>query len=110
MENHLVSAARRLLEEKAEDLFRVNDLCVTLGFSKSYLSKLFHEQTGNTLAAYAIQVKIKRAKQLIRDGSLNFAQISDKLSFDNPQYFSRVFKRVTGMTPTEFKASLHFEN
>ena len=110
MENHLVSAARRLLEEKAEDLFRLNDLCVTLGFSKSYLSKLFHEQTGNTLAAYAIQVKIKRAKQLIRDGSLNFAQISDKLSFDNPQYFSRVFKRVTGMTPTEFKASLHFEN
>ena len=46
MDNHLVSAARRLLEEKAEDPFRVNDLCVTLGFSKSYLSKLFHEQTG----------------------------------------------------------------
>lgn len=110
MENHLVGAARRLLEEKAEESFKVNDLCVALGYSKSYLSKLFHEQTGNTLAAYAIQVKIKRAKQLIRDGNLNFAQISDKLSFDNPQYFSRVFKRVTGMTPTEFKASLHFEN
>ena len=110
MENHLVSSAKRLLEEKAEESFKVNDLCVALGYSKSYLSKLFHEQTGNTLAAYAIQVKIKRAKQLIRDGNLNFAQISDKLSFDNPQYFSRVFKRVTGMTPTEFKTSVHFEN
>ena len=110
MENHIVGTARRFLEEKAENPFKVNDLCVALGFSKSYLSKLFHEQTGNTLAAYAIQVKIKHAKQLIRDGNLNFAQISDKLSFDNPQYFSRVFKRVTGMTPTEFKSSLRFED
>lgn len=110
METHLVSSAKRLLEEKAEELFRVNDLCVALGYSKSYLSKLFHEQTGTTLATYAIETKIKRAKQLIREGNLNFAQISDKLSFDNPQYFSRVFKRVTGMTPTEFKLSLNFQN
>ena len=110
METHLVSSAKRLLEEKAEELFRVNDLCIALGYSKSYLSKLFHEQTGDTIANYAIQTKIKRAKQLIREGNLNFAQISDKLSFDNPQYFSRVFKRVTGMTPTEFKQSLHFKD
>ena len=110
METHLVSSAKRLLEEKAEEPFHVNDLCVALGYSKSYLSKLFHEQTGETIVGFAVRQKIKRAKQLIRDGNLNFAQISDKLSFDNPQYFSRVFKRVTGMTPTEFKLSLNFEN
>ena len=110
METHLVSSAKRLLEEKAEEPFCVNDLCLALGYSKSYLSKLFHEQTGDTIASFAVRQKIKRAKQLIRDGNLNFAQISDKLSFDNPQYFSRVFKRVTGMTPTEFKSSLNFEN
>ena len=106
----MVSSAKHLLEDKTEELFRVNDLCIALGYSKSYLSKLFHEQTGTTLAAYAIETKIKRAKQLICEGNLNFAQISDKLSFDNPQYFSRVFKRVTGMSPTEFKASLNFDN
>ena len=108
MENHLVISAKRLLEEKSEEPFRVNNLCVALGYSKSYLSKLFHEQTGETIANFAIRQKIKRAKQMIRDGNLNFAQISDKLAFDNPQYFSRVFKRLTGMTPTEFKLSLHF--
>lgn len=108
MENHLVISAKRLLEEKAEEPFRVNDLCIALGYSKSYLSKLFHEQTGDTIANYALLQKIKRAKQLIREKNYNFAQISDRLAFDNPQYFSRVFKRVTGMTPTEFKLSLHF--
>ena len=109
METHLVSSAKRLIEEKAEEPFRVNDLCIALGYSKSYLSKLFHEQTGETIANFAVRQKIKRAKQLIRDGNLNFAQISEKLSFDNPQYFSRVFKRITGMSPTEFKQSLYFK-
>lgn len=109
METQLVSSTKSLLKEKAEENFRVGDLCSALGYSKSYLSKLFHEQTGETIALYAIKQKIKRAKQLIRENNLNFSQISDRLSFDNPQYFSRVFKRITGMTPTEFKLSLYFD-
>ena len=110
METHLVSTAKRILLEKAEYIFCVNDLCVELGYSKSYLSRVFREQTGDTIANFATKQKIKRAKQLIRDGVYNFAQISDKLSFESPQYFSRVFKRITGMTPSEFKASLRLRD
>ena len=109
MENHLVSTAKQLIIEKAEEPFRVSDLCDALGYSKTYLSKLFREQTGETIAHFAVQQKIKHARQLIREGNYNFAEISDMLAFDNPQYFSRVFKRVTGMTPTEFKLSLDFK-
>ena len=108
MENHFVLKAKGFIEENTENSFRVGDLCAALGCSKSYLSRLFREQTGNTLASYSVKCKIKRAKELIREGRLNFSEISDALSFDNPQYFSRVFKRVTRMTPTEFKASLNF--
>lgn len=110
MENHLVALAIRFIEEKAEEPFCVNDLCTALGYSKSYLSKLFNEQTGETIANYAIKQKIKRAKRLIREGRYNLSQISDKLSFDNPQYFSRVFRRITGMSPTEFKSTLKINN
>ena len=106
MENHLVVAIKQLAEEKCEESFRVGDLCASLGYSESYLSKLFRVQTGDTIAAYAVKVKIRRAKRLIREGLFNFSEISDRLHFDNPQYFSRVFKRVTGMTPTEFKSTL----
>ena len=108
MESHFVLKAKSFIEENTEKPFRVNDLCAILGCSKSYLSRLFREQTGYTLASYSVKCKIKRAKELIREDNLNFSQISDALSFDNPQYFSRVFKRVTRMTPTEFKASLNF--
>ena len=109
MENHLISTAKRIITEKSEQPFRVSKLCAELGYSKTYLSRLFREQTGETIASFAVKQKIKLAKQLIREGNYNFAQISDKLSFDNPQYFSRVFKRITKMTPTEFKESLNFK-
>ena len=110
METHLVSSAKRLLSQHAAETFRVSDLCAALGYSKSYICKLFHEQTGETIASYSTKQKIKLAKEMIREGSYTFAEISDKLSFDNPQYFSRVFKRITKMTPTEFKLSLNFKD
>ena len=109
MENHLMLEVKAYIEEHIEDTIRVSDICQKFDYSKSYLSKLFHEQCGETLANFTTKAKINRAKQLIRENNMNFAQISNLLSFDNPQYFSRVFKRITGMTPTEFKHSLEFK-
>lgn len=109
MENHLIAGAKNYIEKSREGVFRVENLCHELGYSKSYLSKLFREQTGYTIADFAQRRKIDLAKQLIREREMNFSEISDRLAFDNPQYFSRAFKRITGMTPTEFKASLDFQ-
>jgi AraC-like DNA-binding protein len=110
MENHLVSSMKRFVESKINGVFYISELCQEIGYSKSFLCKLFREQTGETIAAYSVKVKIKAARRLIREGNLNFAQISEELAFENPQYFCRVFKRVMGMTPSEFKASLQFKN
>ena len=65
----------------------MHDICESLGYSKSYLSSLFREQTGETIANYSVCVKIDISKQLIREGRLKFAQIPDKLSFDNHSIF-----------------------
>jgi len=106
MEGHIVTEIKRLVEENICEKLHVTDICQNLGYSKSYISRLFSQQTGQSIAAYAANRKIARSKELIRDGNMNFAQISELLAFDNPQYFARVFKRLTGMTPTEFKHSL----
>ena len=107
MENHLVLAVTEWIDKHVGEPIRVTDICAALGYSKSYLSRIFHEQSGSTIAGYAIAAKVTRAKELIRVGRHNFSEISDLLAFDNPQYFSRVFKRITDMTPTEFRQSLH---
>lgn len=109
MENHLSSSILKFISDRLHSVIRVNDICEKFGYSKTYLSKVFREQTGHTLAEYINIAKIDRAKDMIRMHEMNFAEISASLSFDNPQYFTRVFKRVSGMTPTEYKNSLKID-
>lgn len=105
--NPLVQAVLGYLAERVEETVRIEGVCQEFGYSRSYLSRVFQAETGQTLAACATRMKVAKAKQLIRESDMNFAQISARLSFENPQYFSRVFKRCTGMTPTEFKNRAH---
>ncbi len=51
-------------------------------------------------------MKIDFARQLIRDNDMNFTQISDFLGYSSIHYFSRQFKKITGMTPTEYATSI----
>ena len=106
-EEPLVTAIKEYLTVRREETIRVEDVCRAFGYSKSFLSRLFREHTGSSIAAFAMEKKMERAKELIREGNLNFTQISANLSFEDPQYFSRVFKRRYGMTPTEYKNRAH---
>ena len=106
LQHHLVVAVKQYVEDHVEERIRICDICDHLGYSKTYLSKLFREQCKDTIAGFITAKKIDRAKVLIREGRLNFSEISERLNFDNPQYFSRVFKRVARMSPSEFKHSL----
>ena len=53
-----------------------------------------------------LQMKIEFAKQLIREDQMNFTQISDFLGYSSIHYFSRQFKKITGMTPSEYSSSI----
>ena len=58
------------------------------------------------MANFYCQMKINRAKELIREKNHTFTEISEILGFDNALYFSRVFKRITGMSPREYANSV----
>ena len=51
-------------------------------------------------------MKIERAKEIIRDGSMNMTELSGFLSYNSLQYFSRQFKKATGMSPLEYASSV----
>lgn len=107
MENHLVSEMMKWIDANIYKDISIAQICDQLNYSRAYLSKIFKQETDYTILEYIVLQKIKEAKKLIREKNMNFTQISDKLSFDNPHYFSRVFKRVTNMTPSEYKNSVH---
>ena len=84
----------------------VSDIAERLGKSESAVKQNFSEYFGQGIIHYYNSMKIAEAKRLIREGRYNISQISDLLSFDNPQYFSKCFKKFTGRTPTEYGRSI----
>lgn len=74
--------------------------------SESSLQKLFQHKVGCGVMQHFQRMKIDRAKELIREKKMNFSEISHKLSYSSIHYFSRRFKSVTGMTPSEYAASI----
>lgn len=109
MEDHLVSQVNALLEKHLYGKITVAEICETLNYSRTYLSRIFKSATGQTIASCYGQMKINRAKELIREKNQNFTEISELLAFDNALYFSRVFKRITGMSPREYANSVRVD-
>ena len=68
---------------------------------RSQLQKLFQKKTSLGIIEYFSHMKINAAKEMIRTGRMNFTQISETLGYTSIHYFSRQFKKVTGMTPSE---------
>ena len=75
-----------------------------LNYDYTYLANLFSELTGITIEQYIIAHKIERAKELILYDELNLTEIAYKLHYSSVAHLSSQFKKVTGLTPTYFRA------
>ena len=98
--------AKRILEFLNERLYqriKIDDLCKTLNYNKSYLFRQFKTATGRTIMQYFIDLKIEESKKLLRSTDLSVSEIAYKLSFDSPNYFSKTFKKKTQYTPLQYK-------
>lgn len=78
------------------------DFSEALHLNYSYLSTVFKQTTGQTIQQAKNSYLIEQAIKLFRYESLNVTEVSDRLQFANPYYFSRVFKQVTGFSPTQY--------
>lgn len=103
---NIAEKMKRNLDACAYKEFNVEEFCREMGYSKSYLSKVFVKEYGYTIHTYVTILKMREAKSLIREHIYNFTEISDMLRYSNPLYFSRVFKKIMGMTPSEYKNSV----
>ena len=92
-----------ILKENVYTALSIDDICKKTAYSKAYLFRIFKAKTGKTIMAYFIELKIKQAKQLLRENELSVREISEKLAFNTPDYFTKTFKRVTGLTPLAYK-------
>ncbi len=94
------------MEEHIADRLTIDRICHDHLIGRALLQKLFAENTGCGIIDYFSLMKINAAKQLIRKGELNFSQIAEQLGYNSIHYFSRQFKSITGITPTEYASGL----
>lgn len=84
----------------------IETICKDNLIGKSQLQKIFSKKSGLGIIEYFSNMKIEAAKELIRTEQMNFTQISERLGYTSIHYFSRQFKKVTGMTPSEYASSI----
>ena len=85
----------------------LDDIAASCHYTSSYLSKAFKKHLGVPPLKYIINLRVDKAKQLIKEnGSLSFKAIGEMVGYPEQNYFSRIFKNVTGMSISEYAASL----
>ncbi len=87
----------------------INDLSEYVNLNPSYLSRLFKKETGTTVSAYIQNKKIETAQNMLVYSDYTLSQISSILAFPSQSYFTEIFHKRTGMTPTKYRA-LYFRS
>lgn len=84
----------------------LSEMANTLHLNYSYLSSYFKQRTQENLTTYISRVRIDKAKELLLDPNLSVSEISRLTGFSEHNYFSKVFKKMTGKTPVEFRTQI----
>ncbi|NOW85057.1 two-component system response regulator YesN [Clostridium beijerinckii] len=87
----------------------LTDIAENINVHKVYLCRIFKEETGENVTQYILKARIEKSKEIILSTNYKLYEISDKLGFNSPQQFSILFKKVTGITPNQFRDS-YFKN
>ncbi len=99
---NITQSVEDYLKEHIRENISLLETAQHFGYSVSNIQKIFKSVTGQSIIVYFNRMKLEEAKRLIAESPMTFSQISNYLSFSNPNYFSRIFKTTVGMTPTEY--------
>lgn len=105
-ENTIIRKAQQYIQVHVAEKLTVPVVAENIGVSASYLTALFHKHLQLSPGEYIRRIKLGRSKQLIREGQMNFTEVSEALCYSTVHHFSRQFKQMFGMTPTEYAKSV----
>ena len=100
--NHIVTNVRKYINEHVSERLSLNEVAAVFGISPNYLSQLFSKYNDTGFSEYINICKITEAKRLLEEENMKVYEAAEALGFDSAFYFSKVFKRVEGVSPTEY--------
>ena len=101
-----ISKLRDFIERSEGETATTGSAAEFFSFNRDYFGKLFKQETGMSFNSFYNGLRIEYAKELLTSGSLRVCEISELLGFSSVDYFTSVFRRRTGCTPSRYRAAL----
>ena len=107
MTNQYVERCKKLIISRRLETIDLGNLAEEVGISKEYLSKLFKQHEGIPVVEYILNIKVEAACNMLQYSDRQVQEIADYLSFGSLSYFSRIFKKKTGMSPQQYRKEMN---
>ena len=101
----LITQVKALVEKNYARDASLETVASQVFISPCYLSVIFKKETNITFKNYLIQTRIEKAKELLEKTDLKIYDIAEKVGYNNTRYFSELFQRICGKTPSQYRAS-----
>ncbi|MGE5197719.1 MAG: helix-turn-helix domain-containing protein, partial [Deltaproteobacteria bacterium] len=104
-----IGRVKSFVERNCFKKVSLKDAASVVCLSPKYLSRIFKQYTGMGFSEYRLALKINQAKELLTKTGYNVDQITDKLGYENAESFIRIFKKLAGYTPTEYRRKVRLK-
>ncbi|EHQ89724.1 PocR ligand-binding domain-containing protein [Desulfosporosinus youngiae] len=98
-----IQKAAEFIHRNYRNKLTIEDIAQEVYLSPCYVSRIFKQGLGCTLMEYLTQVRVEQAKIMLKNPKYNVMQVAEESGFEDPGYFTRVFKKLEGVTPSRFK-------
>lgn len=102
----VISKAMKFIDSNYHNNISLNDVAESINMSYFYFSRLFKESTGKSFSDYLTEYRIDKSIELMKDDQLSIKQISYDIGYNDPNYFSKIFKKLKGITPTDYRGRM----
>ncbi len=103
---NVIEQIKNIINKRYNENITINDIAKEVYLSTTYLCMIFKQETGETVNDYITKVRIERAKELLKDPQNKLYDICYSIGYIEPGYFSKIFKKHTGLSPTEYRDKL----
>ena len=105
-EDRIVSRMRHYVEAHYMEDVSVLDIASAFGYSEAYFCKLFKQNFGKNFVTYLTEYRVELAKKALAELSCNVKEVGQRVGYADSNYFTKVFRRITGMSPSEYRNQL----
>jgi two-component system response regulator YesN len=105
----VVMAEAFIKDNYPNETLSLNDVCLHVRISPSYFGTVFKMHTGQTFVEYLTRIRVDKAMELLKYTSLKTYEIADKTGYRDPHYFSLIFKKNAGVSPTDYRDKISIE-